>query len=84
MIHGFTAAYTTMRVNMIVNAFRQIGEEFCFPFAKWETVSPMAQLAIGSASLADNSWVIICLIAINDRWRHITVSINCTVDNNAI
>ena len=40
-----------MRVNMIVNAFRQIGEEFCFPFAKWETVSPMAQLAIGSASL---------------------------------
>ena len=53
MIHGFTAAYTTvtMRVNMIVNAFRQIGEEFCFPFAKWETVSPMAQLAIGSASL---------------------------------
>ena len=53
MIHGFTAAYTKMRVNMmmIVNAFRQIGEEFCFPFAKWETVSPMAQLAIGSASL---------------------------------
>ena len=51
MIHGFTAAYTTMRVNMIVNAFRQIGEEFCFLFAKWETVSPMAQLAIGSASL---------------------------------
>ena len=51
MIHGFTAAYTTMRVNMIVNAFRQIGEEFCFPFAKWETVSHMAQLAIGSASL---------------------------------
>ena len=52
MIHGFTAAYTKMRVNTIVNAFRQIGEEFCFPFAKWETVSPMAQLAIGSASLA--------------------------------
>ena len=51
MIHGFTAGYTKMRVNMIVNAFRQIGEEFCFPFAKWETVSPMAQLAIGSASL---------------------------------
>ena len=59
MIHGFTAAYTTMRVNVIVNAFRQIGEEFCFPFAKWETVSPVAQLAIGSASLdhqALKSW----------------------------
>ena len=37
-------------INVAVKAFHQIGEEF-FPFAKWETVSPMAQLAIGSASL---------------------------------
>ena len=36
MIHGFTAAYMTMRVNVAIKAFRQI----------------MAQLAIGSASLA--------------------------------
>ena len=49
MIHVF-ATYTTMCVNVAVKAFRQIGEEF-FPFAKWETVSPMAQLVIGSASL---------------------------------
>ena len=62
MIHGFTVAYTKMRVNMIVNAFRQIGEEFCFPFAKWETVSPMAQLAIGSASLDSDMIVMMATI----------------------
>ena len=36
---------------MAIKAFRQTGEELFFPFAKWETVSPMAPLAIGSASL---------------------------------
>ena len=40
-------------INVAVKAFRQIGEELFFPFAKWETVSPMAQLAIGSASLVN-------------------------------
>ena len=33
MIHGFTAAYSTMRINVAVKAFRQIGEELFFPFA---------------------------------------------------
>ena len=50
MIHWFTATYTTMRVDVVVKAFCQIGEEF-FPFANWETISPMAQLVIVSASL---------------------------------
>ena len=54
MIHGFTASYTTMHINVAIKTFRQIGEEFFFPFAKWETVSPMVQLAIGSAILAIN------------------------------
>ena len=73
MIHGFTAAYTTMRVNMIVNAFHQIGEEFCFPFAKWETVSPMAQLAIGSASLVQSLNSCTCT---EDTEQHLNTELN--------
>ena len=40
-------------INMALKAFRQIGEQF-FSFFKWETVSPMAQLAISSASIVDD------------------------------
>ena len=54
MIHEAegTADNRQWAVNKTIKAFRQIGEKILFSFAKWKTVSPMAQMAIDSASLA--------------------------------